>query len=150
MDFNPRRGSYGLTALALLLKPYRIPNVPPRSYPQPPPSNLPALLMGVFRILTWLAGGSAALVIVYFVRQAYFTQQSIYLAKYDVEIPPSPAHCILTSAKVAPEPPTWLTGAVARLSPIPKGHTGRDFRRATNCGASGLARRLRVLRMSHA
>ncbi|KAF9647843.1 hypothetical protein BDM02DRAFT_3180411 [Thelephora ganbajun] len=46
--------------------PYRIPNVPPRSYPQPPPSNLPTLFVGVFRILTWLAGGSAALVLIYF------------------------------------------------------------------------------------
>ncbi|KAF9779446.1 hypothetical protein BJ322DRAFT_352187 [Thelephora terrestris] len=46
--------------------PYRIPGVPPRSYPQPPPSNLPALLVGVFRILTWLAGGSVAMILVYF------------------------------------------------------------------------------------
>lgn len=45
-----------------------MPNIPPRTYPQPPPSNLPNLLVGVFRILTWVAGGSAAIILVYMVR----------------------------------------------------------------------------------
>jgi hypothetical protein len=49
-------------------QPPQVPNIPPRTYPQPPPSNLPNLLVGVFRILTWVAGGSAALLFVYMVR----------------------------------------------------------------------------------
>ncbi|KAI0082349.1 hypothetical protein K474DRAFT_500649 [Panus rudis PR-1116 ss-1] len=40
--------------------------VPPRTYPQPPPSNLPNLLLGLARILSWIAGGSAALILIYF------------------------------------------------------------------------------------
>ncbi|EKM59307.1 uncharacterized protein PHACADRAFT_249711 [Phanerochaete carnosa HHB-10118-sp] len=40
--------------------------VPPRTYPQPPPSNLPGLLVGILRIATWVAGGSAALLLIYF------------------------------------------------------------------------------------
>ena len=43
------------------------PLVPPRTYPQPPPSNLPNLLIGLARILSWLAGGSAAFLLLYFV-----------------------------------------------------------------------------------
>ncbi|KAI0335652.1 hypothetical protein GY45DRAFT_1267998 [Cubamyces sp. BRFM 1775] len=42
------------------------PPLPPRTYPQPPPSRLPHLLLNVFRALTWIAGGSAALLLVYF------------------------------------------------------------------------------------
>ena len=43
------------------------PIVPPRTYPQPPPSNIPNLLAGALRIITWIAGGSAALILLYFV-----------------------------------------------------------------------------------
>jgi hypothetical protein len=43
-------------------------NIPPRTYPQPPPSNLPVLLLGIVRLFTWLAGGSAVLVLLYQVR----------------------------------------------------------------------------------
>ncbi|KAI9056505.1 hypothetical protein FKP32DRAFT_1763211 [Trametes sanguinea] len=42
------------------------PALPPRTYPKPPPSRLPYLLMNVFRALTWIAGGSAVLLLAYF------------------------------------------------------------------------------------
>ncbi|KII94972.1 hypothetical protein PLICRDRAFT_96791 [Plicaturopsis crispa FD-325 SS-3] len=42
-----------------------IPVVPPRTYPQPPPSNLPNLLLALVRVFTWVAGGSAALLFIY-------------------------------------------------------------------------------------
>ncbi|KAI5119764.1 hypothetical protein M0805_004096 [Coniferiporia weirii] len=42
------------------------PAVPPRTYPHPPPSNLPHLLAGLTRILTWLTGGSLVLVAIYY------------------------------------------------------------------------------------
>lgn len=48
-------------------QPQPAPAVPPRTYPQPPPSNLPNLLVGVLRIATWAAGGSAAILLLYFV-----------------------------------------------------------------------------------
>ncbi|ETW84155.1 hypothetical protein HETIRDRAFT_472617 [Heterobasidion irregulare TC 32-1] len=46
--------------------PSQVPLVPPRTYPLPPPSNLPNLLAGLFRILTWVAGGSTVLLLVYY------------------------------------------------------------------------------------
>ncbi|KAJ7094529.1 hypothetical protein B0H15DRAFT_126932 [Mycena belliarum] len=46
--------------------PVQMPVVPPRSYPQPPPSNLPLLLLGLVRLFSWIAGGSAALVFIYY------------------------------------------------------------------------------------
>ncbi|EPS94305.1 hypothetical protein FOMPIDRAFT_1033410 [Fomitopsis schrenkii] len=46
--------------------PPQAPLVPPRTYLQPPPSNLPGLLLGVARIFSWVAGSSAALLIIYF------------------------------------------------------------------------------------
>ncbi|KIL00498.1 hypothetical protein PAXRUDRAFT_821585 [Paxillus rubicundulus Ve08.2h10] len=42
------------------------PSVPPRTYPTPPPSNLPNLLIGVARIFTWLAGTSAVVLFIYY------------------------------------------------------------------------------------
>ncbi|KAG2155031.1 uncharacterized protein EDB93DRAFT_1130814 [Suillus bovinus] len=42
------------------------PPVPPRTYPQPPPSNLPNMLVGIVRIFTWLAGSSAFVLFVYY------------------------------------------------------------------------------------
>ncbi|KAH8094832.1 hypothetical protein BXZ70DRAFT_946229 [Cristinia sonorae] len=46
--------------------PSHTPAIPPRTYPQPPPSNLPGLFIGLARILSWAAGGSLALLFVYF------------------------------------------------------------------------------------
>ncbi|KIP12749.1 hypothetical protein PHLGIDRAFT_97395 [Phlebiopsis gigantea 11061_1 CR5-6] len=46
--------------------PQPAPAIPPRTYPQPPPSSLPNLLVGVLRIATWFAGGSAAILLLYF------------------------------------------------------------------------------------
>lgn len=58
----------------IALEPVQAPLIPPRTYPQPPPSNLPNLLAGALRIITWTAGGSAAIVFVYMVRfERYFT-----------------------------------------------------------------------------
>ncbi|EMD40948.1 hypothetical protein CERSUDRAFT_111523 [Gelatoporia subvermispora B] len=46
--------------------PPAVPLVPPRTYPQPPPSKLPDLLVGVLKIVSWIAGSSAALLLIYF------------------------------------------------------------------------------------
>ncbi|KAI0307026.1 hypothetical protein B0F90DRAFT_1813852 [Multifurca ochricompacta] len=43
-----------------------LPVVPPRMYPAPTPSNLPGLLVGTFKVLSWLAGGSTALLFIYY------------------------------------------------------------------------------------
>ncbi|KAG1873770.1 hypothetical protein DFJ58DRAFT_651189, partial [Suillus subalutaceus] len=40
--------------------------VPPRTYPQPPPSNLPNMLVGIARIFTWLTGTSAFVLFIYY------------------------------------------------------------------------------------
>ncbi|KAG1755459.1 hypothetical protein EDB19DRAFT_1901676 [Suillus lakei] len=42
------------------------PPVPPRTYPQPPPSNLPNMMTGIARILTWLTGTSAFVLFIYY------------------------------------------------------------------------------------
>ncbi|PSR93767.1 hypothetical protein PHLCEN_2v4662 [Hermanssonia centrifuga] len=42
------------------------PLVPPRTYPPPPPSNLPGLLIGIIRLFSWIIGGSTAVLLVYF------------------------------------------------------------------------------------
>ncbi|GJE84358.1 hypothetical protein PsYK624_004340 [Phanerochaete sordida] len=63
--------------------PAQAPIVPPRTYPQPPPSNLPGLLVGILRIASWIAGGSAALLLIYFrfiyprVAQTFHARHSI-------------------------------------------------------------------------
>ncbi|TEB30059.1 hypothetical protein FA13DRAFT_1764573 [Coprinellus micaceus] len=44
----------------------KLPAIPPRNYPQPPPSNLPTLLLGLARLFSWIGIGSAALVFVYY------------------------------------------------------------------------------------
>ncbi|EGO27665.1 hypothetical protein SERLADRAFT_446905 [Serpula lacrymans var. lacrymans S7.9] len=60
----------GLTApeIEALLRelPLQLPLVPPRTYPQPAPSNLPNLLIGLARIFTWITGTSAALLFIYY------------------------------------------------------------------------------------
>ncbi|KAG6903422.1 hypothetical protein C0995_005445 [Termitomyces sp. Mi166 len=48
------------------IKPVQRPTIPPRAYPQLPPSNLPTLLLGLSRIFTWIVGGSAALIFIYY------------------------------------------------------------------------------------
>ena len=47
------------------------PSVPPRTYPAPPPSTLPSLLVGAARIFTWLTGTSAIVLFVYYVRNGF-------------------------------------------------------------------------------
>lgn len=42
------------------------PQVPPRTYPAPPPSALPNLLIGVTRVFTWLTGSSAIILLIYY------------------------------------------------------------------------------------
>ena len=51
--------------LNISFQPLHPPSIPPRTYPQPPPSNLPVLLLGIVRLFSWLAGGSAALIFFY-------------------------------------------------------------------------------------
>ena len=51
-------------------QPSQLPVVPTRMYPAPPPSRLPGLLVGTFKVLSWLAGGSTALFFIYYVRKA--------------------------------------------------------------------------------
>ncbi|KAJ3786566.1 hypothetical protein GGU10DRAFT_290006 [Lentinula aff. detonsa] len=55
------------TEIELLLRelPPQLPRVPPRTYPQPPPSGLLTLLIGFAKIFTWIAGGSATLLFLY-------------------------------------------------------------------------------------
>jgi hypothetical protein len=48
----------------------QLPVVPTRMYPAPPPSHLPGLLVGTFKVLSWLAGGSTALLFIYYVRKS--------------------------------------------------------------------------------
>lgn len=50
-------------------QPSQFPVVPTRMYPAPPPSRLPGLLVGTFKMLSWLAGGSTALLFIYYVRK---------------------------------------------------------------------------------
>ena len=38
-------------------------------YPAPPPSRLPGLLAGTFKLLSWITGGSTALFFIYYVRR---------------------------------------------------------------------------------
>ncbi|KLO10247.1 hypothetical protein SCHPADRAFT_907062 [Schizopora paradoxa] len=47
-------------------QPLQVPPVPPRTYPQPPPSNLPYILLGMAKLFTWLTGASAVLVLIYY------------------------------------------------------------------------------------
>jgi len=47
-------------------QPRQVPAVPPRTYPQPPPSNLPYLLLGMTKLFTWLTGVSAVLALIYY------------------------------------------------------------------------------------
>ncbi|KAI9467163.1 hypothetical protein BJY52DRAFT_1111800 [Lactarius psammicola] len=60
----------GLTdgEIQLLLReiPSQLPLVPPRMYPAPPPSRLPGLLAGTFKLFSWIAGGSTALLFIYY------------------------------------------------------------------------------------
>ncbi|KAF5363728.1 hypothetical protein D9756_000746 [Leucocoprinus leucothites] len=63
--------------------PTSAPLIPPRTYPQPPPSNLPNLLLGLSRIFSWLAGGSAILIFIYYrfflprIAQSYMARHSL-------------------------------------------------------------------------
>ncbi|KAG7096704.1 hypothetical protein E1B28_004118 [Marasmius oreades] len=45
--------------------PPQLPNVPPRTYPQLPPSGLPTLLLGIVRLFSWIVGGSTLLLFIY-------------------------------------------------------------------------------------
>ena len=51
--------------------------VPPRSYPQGPPSNLPGLILGVLRLFSWIAGGSTVVVFIYYVRFSFYNRISL-------------------------------------------------------------------------
>ncbi|PCH40818.1 hypothetical protein WOLCODRAFT_162568 [Wolfiporia cocos MD-104 SS10] len=65
--------------------PQQPPLIPPRTYPQPPPSDLPTLLLGIARIFSWLAGGSAALLFVYF-RFLYPRIEQTFKARHALRI----------------------------------------------------------------
>ncbi|KAF8272140.1 hypothetical protein EI94DRAFT_1865558 [Lactarius quietus] len=56
----------GEIQLLLHEMPSQLPLVPARMYPAPPPSRLPGLLAGTFKLLSWIAGGSTALLFVYY------------------------------------------------------------------------------------
>ncbi|KAF8351626.1 hypothetical protein F5887DRAFT_938388 [Amanita rubescens] len=63
--------------------PSSTPTIPPRTYPPSAPSNLPTLLLGFARIFSWIAGGSAVLVFIYWrfllprVTQTLIARQSL-------------------------------------------------------------------------
>ena len=65
----------------LLPQPQQAPMIPPRTYPQPPPSNLPNLLLGIYRLFSWLAGGSATLIFIYYVRPFWQSDAHIRLIR---------------------------------------------------------------------
>ncbi|KAI0340943.1 hypothetical protein BDW22DRAFT_1430589 [Trametopsis cervina] len=66
-EFLAQKGLNGLEIEQLLQEaPAQVPLVPPRTYPQLPQSSLPNILIGIFRIATWIAGGSAAVLLIYF------------------------------------------------------------------------------------
>ncbi|KAI0254855.1 hypothetical protein BJV78DRAFT_1183304 [Lactifluus subvellereus] len=54
--------------IELLLRemPSQLPVVPPRMYPAPLPSHLPGLLVGTFKVLSWLTGSSTVLLFIYY------------------------------------------------------------------------------------
>jgi len=94
------------------------PVVPPRMYPAPPPSRLPGLLVGTFKLLSWLTGGSTVLLFIYYrfllprlTRSAYARRslkahQSDLLAKLTAS-----SHDFREAQKVAyadlPHPDPW-------------------------------------------
>ncbi|KAI0268108.1 hypothetical protein BC834DRAFT_867934 [Gloeopeniophorella convolvens] len=43
-----------------------LPAVPARMYPAPPPSRIPGLLAGTFKVLSWFAGSSTVLLLIYY------------------------------------------------------------------------------------
>lgn len=51
---------------SLLQEQVHAPMIPPRTYPQPPPSNLPTLLLGLVRLFSWIGIGSMGLLFVYY------------------------------------------------------------------------------------
>ncbi|KAG1745791.1 hypothetical protein EDD22DRAFT_958488 [Suillus occidentalis] len=59
------------------------PPIPPRTYPQPPPSNLPNMLIGIARIFTWLTGTSALVLFIYYrfllprISQTYYARHAL-------------------------------------------------------------------------
>ncbi|KAI0700561.1 hypothetical protein BC835DRAFT_393895 [Cytidiella melzeri] len=104
--------------------PAHAPLVPPRTYPQPPQSNLPNLLIGLFRIATWIAGGSAAVLLAYFrfvyprvaqsfqARHALRTHQKGLLSKLTTSIETtktgqSTTFALLPSPKLSDEDPMY-------------------------------------------
>lgn len=93
------------TALFYVLKyvqPPPLPVVPPRTYPQPPPSNLPNLLVGVARILTWAAGGTAAFLAIYFVSHALAGSSALLTALSAIHPPAADANIPSTSRPANP------------------------------------------------
>ncbi|KAH7916280.1 hypothetical protein BJ138DRAFT_1053080 [Hygrophoropsis aurantiaca] len=74
----------GLTDAEIALLLHELPPaIPPRTYPQPPPSNLPNLIIGLARIFTWLTGTSAILIFVYYryllprLTHSYYTRHTL-------------------------------------------------------------------------
>ncbi|KAG6830318.1 hypothetical protein H0H92_001253 [Tricholoma furcatifolium] len=60
--------------------PTQPPAIPPRTYPHPPPPHLPTLLLGLARIFSWIAGGSAALIFIYYTALARRTLRTHHLS----------------------------------------------------------------------
>ncbi|KAG2156291.1 hypothetical protein DEU56DRAFT_750838 [Suillus clintonianus] len=60
------------------------PPVPPRTYPQPPPSNLPNMLIGIARVFKWLTGTSAFVLFIYYrfflprISQTYHARHALH------------------------------------------------------------------------
>ncbi|CAA7259641.1 unnamed protein product [Cyclocybe aegerita] len=82
--FLAEKGLNGAEIESLLHRvPTQLPTIPPRTYPQPPPSNLPLLLLGIARLFSWLAGGSALLIFAYHrfllprITHTYLARQSL-------------------------------------------------------------------------
>ncbi|KAI9508159.1 hypothetical protein F5148DRAFT_1149264 [Russula earlei] len=75
-DYESKRGFLAEKGLAdggiqSLLR-EMLPAVPPRMYPAPPPSCLPGLLVGTFKLLSWLTGGSTVLLFIYYAQKGAY------------------------------------------------------------------------------
>ena len=80
-------------------------------YPAPPPSRLPDLLVGTFKVLSWLTGGSTVLIFIYYVRTApLYPFNTPIESLWSLAIPPSSPYAVGTRPSLAQGPPKRPAG----------------------------------------
>ena len=82
------------------------PAVPPRTYPQLPPSNIPNILIGILRITMWGAGVSAMLVFVYHVCFPVTMVEAKGADEQHPAVPITPPYSFGKRAQVVEDTPT--------------------------------------------